>query len=169
VKVTSLLIPNGQTVLVQVKRDGSKEVFKSEEKNPFLDLPMVVLVNNGSASSAEIFAGALQDYGRATIVGVPTAGTGTVTTGLTLDDGSVVQLGIAQWQTPKGRYLRREGVTPDLTVALSAGDQLLIPSQEKKMTDAEILQSSDLQLRRGLSLLGVQDAAAAAPAAVWPR
>jgi len=169
IKVTGLFIKNGATALIEVQRDGSKKVYRTDNSNPMLDLPMVVLINNGSASSAEIFAGALQDEGRATVIGVPTAGTGTVTQGMRLSDGSIVQLGIAQWQTPKGRYLRREGVSPDVTVGLPATVRPATPASMKKMTDAQILQTPDLQVRRALTLLGVHEAAALAPASFWPR
>jgi carboxyl-terminal processing protease len=169
VGVTSMFVPKGKPVLLEAKRDGSTEAYRSEENNPILDLPMVVLINSGSASAAEIFTGALQDYSRATVIGVPTAGTGTVLSTLRLDDGSAVLLGTAQWQTPKGRYLRREGVSPDITVGLPAGVRPLTPSIAKRLSPDELQKYADLQLQRALNLLGAGPAASTARPQVWPR
>jgi carboxyl-terminal processing protease len=169
VSVTGMFVPKGEVVLVRKERDGSEQVYRSEAQNPYTDLPMVVLVNNGSASSAEIFAGALQDYGRATIIGVPTAGTGTVLYPYSLEDGSLLYLGTAQFQTPKGRNLRHEGVVPDVELALPAGVRALTPSTAKELTDAEILSSPDVQVRRALSILGAGSAVTSAQSQFWPR
>ncbi len=169
VSVTGLFVPTGSPVLLEVDRDGAKETYNSEQKNPFTDIPMVVLINGGSASSAEIFAGALQDYDRATIIGTPTAGTGTVLSNINVNDGSAVLLGTKQWQTPKGRYLRREGVTPDITVALDIDAKPLTPTNEKDLTDDEILNSSDAQVLRALNVLGVGNETAMAIPRFWPR
>lgn len=167
--ITSMFVPKGEVVLIEAGRDGAQKLYRSSESNPLLDLPMVVLINNGSASSAEIFAGALQDYKRATIVGVPTAGTGTILTPIALDDGSSVLLGTAQFQTPKGRSLRHDGVTPDITLGLEAGVRPLTPSTAKNLSDAEILRTPDLQLRRALSILGVSSPVSSAQPRVWAR
>ena len=169
IKVTGLFIPTGKTVLIEAQRDGSTKTYRSDQSNPYLNLPMAVLINGGTASAAEIFAGALQDYGRATLIGVPTAGTGTVLSTIGLGDGSELLLGTAQWQTPKGRYLRREGVSPDVTVGLPAGATPVTPSSAKSLSDAQILNSSDVQLKKALSVLGVGQAAAAFETAVVPR
>jgi carboxyl-terminal processing protease len=169
VSVTGMFVPRGEVVLVRKERDGSEEVYRSEERNPETELPMVVLVNNGSASSAEIFAGALQDHGRATVIGVPTAGTGTVLYPYSLDDGSLLYLGTAQFQTPEGRNLRHEGVVPDIELALPAGVRALTPSTAKEMTDLEILSSPDVQVRRALSILGGGSVAGSARPQFWPR
>lgn len=154
ISVSGLFVPNNSVILNEVMRDGSKKEFRSEEKNPVLDLPMVVLVNNGSASSAEILAGALQDYGRAKLVGVPTNGTGTVLSTISLDNGTALLLGTAQWQTPKGRYLRRQGVTPDFTVGLPIGVRALTPTTEKQLSAAQLLATQDTQIKKALELLG---------------
>lgn len=154
VEVTSLFVSKGKVVLRESYRDSDEKLYRSEEENPQLDIPMVVLINGGSASSAEIFAGALQDYGRATVIGVPTAGTGTVLSPINLEDGSSLLLGIAQWRTPNGRHLRGEGVSPDINVPLPYGVRPLTPNVSKEMSDAEILQSKDVQLLRALNLLG---------------
>jgi hypothetical protein len=76
-------------------------------------IPLVVLVDEGSASSAEIVTGALQDAGRATVVGRPTFGTGTVVSEVPLSDGSALRIGVIEWLTPKGRSIWRVGLTPD--------------------------------------------------------
>ena len=167
--VTSLFVPKGKPVLLEAQRDGSTKTYRSEESKPYLDLPMAVLINGGTASAAEIFSGALQDYDRATLIGVPTAGTGTVLSTIALDDGSELLLGTAQWQTPKGRYLRREGVSPDITVGLAPGANPVTPSSAKSLSDTQILNSSDIQLKKALSILGAGQSAAAFETAVVPR
>ena len=169
VAVTGMFVPKGEVVLVRKERDGTQEEYRSEASQPLTDLPMVVLVNNGSASSAEILAGALQDHDRATVIGVPTAGTGTVLYPFELDDGSLVYLGTAQFQTPKGRNLRHEGVIPDIELALPAGVRALTPTTAKELSDAEILSSPDVQVRRALSILGAGSDVTSARPQFWPR
>ena len=80
------------------------------------DLPLVVLVDAGTASSSEIVSGALQDAGRAEIVGIKTYGTGTVLGEFVLSDGSALRVGTVEWLTPKGNQIWHKGITPDVVV-----------------------------------------------------
>jgi carboxyl-terminal processing protease len=116
-------------------------------------LPLAVLLNSGTASAAEIVAGALQDSGRARLVGENTFGTGTVLKTTPLSDGSALQLAVLEWLTPKGRTIWHKGIKPDVTVALPEGAELLIPEAEKGMTAAELRMSGDRQLLRAVDIL----------------
>ena len=109
-------------------------------------LPMVVLVDGNTASAAEIVSGALQDSGRAKIVGQTTVGTGTVLQAFTLSDGSVVLLGVADWLTPSGHLIFGKGITPDQKVALATGATPIDPINLTGMTPASFQSSGDAQL-----------------------
>ena len=117
------------------------------------DLPLVVLVDEGSASSAEIVAAGLHDNGRARIVGQRTFGTGTVLNFFPLSDGSAISLGVVQWLTPAGAGIFETGIEPDVTVALPPGAVMLIPEELKDMARRDFRTSSDAQLRRAVRLL----------------
>ncbi|MDA8422386.1 MAG: S41 family peptidase [Nitrospiraceae bacterium] len=116
-------------------------------------LPLVVLINSGTASAAEIVAGALQDAKRATLVGETTFGTGTVLKTVPLSDGSALQLAFLEWLTPKGRTIWHKGITPDVAVSLPAEAQPLVPEEEQGMTAVELRMSEDLQLLRAINIL----------------
>ncbi len=117
------------------------------------NMPMVVLVNNGSASASEIVAGALQDAKRATLVGDTTFGTGTVLNEFPLSDGSALMLAVQEWLTPNGRVIWHKGITPDQAVANASDATPLTPEGERDLTADQLQTSTDQQLLKALSLL----------------
>ena len=117
------------------------------------DLPLVVLINQGTASAAEIVSGALQDQGRSQLIGKTTFGTGTVLNQFELDDGSALLLATRQWLTPKGRVIWHHGIEPDVTVELPPNASLVTPSRLKNMTPAELQAAQDTQLQKALEAL----------------
>lgn len=101
-----------------------RHVYKSSGNGNFTDnsIPMVVLVNSGSASAAEIVSGALQDNNRAILIGEKTFGKGSVQTIDNLGQGTSLHVTISHWYTPKGKNINKEGITPNIVVALTASD-----------------------------------------------
>ncbi|HEY3341652.1 MAG TPA: S41 family peptidase, partial [Anaerolineae bacterium] len=117
------------------------------------DIPMVVLVNGGSASAAEIVAGALQDYSRARLVGETTFGKGSVQLPEALSNGGQLRITIQHWYTPKGRGIHGVGITPDYVVARTAAD---------------VAAGRDPQLDAAVNYLLTGQAPAATPTATIP-
>ena len=113
---------NGKTVVLEQLRSGVKIAHQANRQARFVDIPTVVLVNKGSASGAEIVAGALQDYGVATLVGETTFGKGSVQDLKKFKDGSSVKLTIAEWLTPNERNINEEGIKPDIEVEMTRED-----------------------------------------------
>ncbi len=116
-------------------------------------IPLVVLINNGTASASEIVAGALQDAHRATLLGETTFGTGTVLQEFALSDGSALLLAVEEWLTPNGRVIWHKGITPDQVVTLASDATALTPEAERDMTAAQLQASSDQQLLKALGWL----------------
>jgi carboxyl-terminal processing protease len=150
---TSQFLTEGDVLLEENAR-GERKSYPVHPGGLATDLPIVVLINRGSASASEIFAGAIQDHGRGQVVGERTFGTGTVLFPYDLPDGSQLYLGVAQWLTPQGRVIRKVGVKPDVAVALSGDAHPLSPRLERTMSPAELLAQPDAQLLTGLELLG---------------
>lgn len=111
------ILPEGLIVYTEDK-NGKKEEEKCDGKS-VLAMPLAVLVNGGSASASEIFAGAVKDYGIGTIVGTTTYGKGVVQTIQPLSDGSAVKITIAKYFTPKGNDINKKGIAPDVEAELS--------------------------------------------------
>lgn len=110
-------------VIVSERRGSEVQEELRSRSNPILiDVPTVVLVDESSASASEIVAGALQDYGVATLIGQTTFGKGTVQKLVSLSSGSKLKVTIARWYTPKGRNITSEGIAPDKEVVLTPED-----------------------------------------------
>ncbi|MBS1238399.1 MAG: periplasmic protease [Deltaproteobacteria bacterium] len=120
----------------RTKSMESKSVAKDDGHEP--TCPIVILVNEGTASAAEIVSGALQDSGRAIVIGMQTFGKGSVQTVIPLENGSALKLTTAKYYTPNGRSIQAEGIKPDIVV------KNIRPSEEKELTD-DFIRERDLK------------------------
>jgi carboxyl-terminal processing protease len=116
-------------------------------------IPLVVLINGGTASAAEITAGAIEDAHRAKLVGQTTFGTGTVLSQFPLADGSALLLAIEEWLTPAGHVIWHKGIVPQVAVSLPDDAIPLLPEEEAGMTAEQLRASRDTQLLRAIELL----------------
>jgi len=150
VEVASQFLPEGTTVLIEENREGERKVTTARRGGLALDVPLAVLINENSASSAEIVSGALQAAERAVLIGETTFGTGTVLTPYRLSDGSRLLLGTQQWLTPDERAIRGQGIDPDEVIVL--GDEVapLSPAEAAALPAAELRASPDTQLARAV-------------------
>ena len=143
----------GGNVLLEKDAQGEIRPVPVVEGGMAPDLPLVVLIDPGTASAAEIVSGALQDAGRAKLVGETTFGTGTVLNEFTLSDGSALLLATEEWLTPNGRLIWHQGIPPDVQMILPQSTSPLLPQMEAGMTREQIQDSGDVQLLRALELL----------------
>ena len=139
VKASDAFLKSGTIVSTKgrVKAIESKFVAKDDGSEP--TCPIVVLVNEGTASASEILSGALQDNGRAIVLGMPTFGKGSVQTVIPLEDGSALKLTTAKYYTPKGRSIQAEGIKPDILV------EPIRPADGPESAEAQMLREKDLK------------------------
>ncbi len=184
VDVASQFLPSGKVVVyikgrsgegTEYRTEGEKTAEPGKEKSKlFNTIPMIVLVNQGSASASEIVAGALKDWNRAVILGVQTFGKGSVQSVIPLSDGSGLRLTTARYYTPKGISIQSTGITPDIVVKLEAKDGAKEhpvvrekdlerhlkndkseekPKEPEETAPIEISEKEDVQLQRAIDLL----------------
>ncbi|MFH1474922.1 MAG: S41 family peptidase [Chloroflexota bacterium] len=162
VETAALFLEDG-VVYRSVERSGKETAHPVEGTALAPDLPLVVLVDDQTASSAEILTGALQDAGRARVVGVQTYGTGTVVNTYPLKDGGALTIGTERWLTPKGRAIWREGLVPDEVVELAVGAAQVVPDDFATLGSGGLAASGDTQLKAALAALDRAKAAAWRP------
>ena len=159
VGIASQFLTSG-LVYIERDADGNETKHDVSPNGVAIDLPLVVMVDGGTASSSEIVSGALQDAQRAKIVGETTFGTGTVLGEFALTDGSALRIGTVEWLTPDGRRIWHEGIAPDVPVALADDATPLTPDAVRGMTPAELKAMTDAQLSTALELVAAEAIAA---------
>jgi len=139
VEVSDAFLKSGSIVSTRGRAKSMESQTAAKDNGDEPTCPMVVLVNEGTASAAEIVAGALQDNGRAVIIGTQTFGKGSVQTIIPLEDGAALKLTTARYYTPKGRSIQAEGITPDIVVKRTR------PADEKEDADNAQVREKDLK------------------------
>ena len=147
------LFLTGGVAYIEEDADGNRDEIMVSTRRPTTSLPLVVLVDEYTASAAEVVAGCLQDAGRAPIVGMNTVGTGTILLPFTLSDGSVLLLGVVDWLTPNGNRIFGVGIAPDMEVAMAQGVFPLDPFYFDAMTKSQFENASDAQLQKAIEVL----------------
>lgn len=150
VNVAGQFLPAGKLVVYTKGKKDEKTEYYTKAEEPNYTIPMVVLVNEGSASASEIVAGALRDWNRAVIVGTPTFGKGSVQSIISLSDGSGLKLTTATYYTPKGKPIQTIGITPDIIVRPKEMDK---DEKHPVIRELEVDEKDDIQLQRAMDLL----------------
>jgi carboxyl-terminal processing protease len=139
VKISDRFIDSGIIVSIDGRKEEAKQKWPAHPDGTATRYPLVVLVNGGSASGAEIVAGAIQDHGRGILVGTQTFGKGSVQTIIPLKDGSGLRLTTARYYTPNGRSIQAKGIVPDIIVKPSR------PEEEKESVTPKFPAEKDLE------------------------
>ena len=139
IDILELICDKGSTLLIETDKSGKEEITKSEE-NPIIDVPIVVLVNENTASASEILAGALKDNNKATIIGTKTYGKGVIQSLMKLKDGSGLKVTMAEYCTPNRNKINKIGIEPNIIVEL--------PKEIEKLT-----RENDTQLQKAIEKL----------------
>ena len=139
VKITDHFVGSGVIVSIDGRREEQKQKWVAHPEGSVPKYPLIVLVNSGSASGAEIVAGAIQDHGRGILIGTQTFGKGSVQTIIPLKDGSGLRLTTARYYTPNGRSIQAKGIVPDIIV------KPVRPEEEKEAVPPQQIMEKDLE------------------------
>jgi carboxyl-terminal processing protease len=138
VRVSDLFLESGMIVYTEGRIEAQKQKYFAQKDGSWLDFPIVVLVNGGSASASEIVAGALQDHKRAVVLGTKTFGKGSVQTILPLDDSSALRLTTARYFTPGGRSIQATGIVPDIVLDNAPADGKPEPARRPSVREENL-------------------------------
>ncbi|MCX7955616.1 MAG: S41 family peptidase [Patescibacteria group bacterium] len=141
VYIASEFLPENKLVVKQESTSISSFDYYVEKKGKLLDIPLVILINKGSASASEILAGALRDYKRATLIGEKSFGKGSVQEAIDLEKGAGLHITVAKWVLPKGDWINEKGIDPEIKI-------------ENKIEEGNTLtEDKDEQLKKALEVL----------------
>jgi carboxyl-terminal processing protease len=138
VRISDLFLEAGMIVYTEGRIEAQKQKYFAQKDGSWMDFPIVVLVNGGSASASEIVAGALQDHKRAVVLGTKTFGKGSVQTILPLDDSSALRLTTARYFTPAGRSIQATGIVPDIVLDNAPADGKPEPAKRPSVREENL-------------------------------
>jgi carboxyl-terminal processing protease len=150
---TASLFLDQKTVYIRELADQQQIPVSTNNSIPATDLPLVLLIDQGTASSAEIVSAAIKSAGRGDLVGQTTFGTGTVLLNFGLSDGSAIRLAVERWLTPDGDLIFGKGVAPTIDLAEPPNEIPLDPNEVAQLTPEQVSTLPDSQLLRAIQIL----------------